>query len=267
MPIITYVDDHYNERYWKIDPPIAVFRTTDEYLSMPLTGDVLIIHGGQKDGRAPVASSGRPRIVEAIVRVCNGGGRAIIFSGGHSMVVPDLRASLSRESLEEGLHYLLLTAIQNIHEEIDLDRLQRTPPAPGWPIREIKRRHAAPTLLTLALLCQAALLTYDPADIRDDTAVLLGGRDAMSAIRSGSMSSASLLLTPQPWRSALRADDPSAVFDAVNREWPAGGRPYKALRDLINALFTNMASIDTTVLSDAFAEIHAALQLNAELQH
>ena len=50
MPI-TYLDDRITERDWKPAPPIAVLTTIRDYLTMPVGGEVLIIHGGQRDAR------------------------------------------------------------------------------------------------------------------------------------------------------------------------------------------------------------------------
>jgi hypothetical protein len=266
MPV-TYVDDRLNEREWKVEPPIAVHSTITDYLARSISGDVLIIHGGQRDARLR-AASGRELLVEAIVRVCMNGGRAIVFSGGSPIIgVRELRAILTRESLKEGLHYLLLTAIQSLPTEIDFDLLLKTVPTPDWRIVEVKRRHAAPTLLTLGLLCQSALFAFDPGSIDEETASLLGGHDSMAAMRSANQYRGDQLLAPQNWYGALGTRSASAVSEAVSREWPVEMGASSGVQDLVRALFEQSRALGADTLSRAFVDLYRALERNQELQY
>jgi len=176
-----------------------------------------------------------------------------------------LRENFTRESLEEGVHYLLLTAIQNLEEEVDLELLRQTKPTPGWHIGMVKRRHAVPTLLSLALLCQAALLAFDPDDVHDDAANLLGGRETMRTIRVASPSSSGeRMLTRQAWHGALGSTG-DAVGKAIANEWPLEGS-CEGLRNLINLLYDGVAPLDVATLSRAYGELYQALEGKQETQ-
>jgi hypothetical protein len=265
MPI-TYVDNRFHERDWKPAPPIAVMTTIRDYLAMPVSGDVLIIHGGQPDARL-TAPGGRPLLLEAVLRVCKGGGRAVIFSGGQPAIsVADLREALGRESLVEGLHYLLLTAIQNLEHELDVELLKTIRPSSDWRIADARRRYAVSTLLTLGLLCQSALLAFESKDVLDDAAALLGGREVMDEIRTTCASSPEQLLTPIPWHGALGTQS-AAIYTAIDAEWPHGVPSYRSLRALIDVLFEQPRALDAVTVSLAFVELYQALQKNQELQH
>lgn len=264
---ITYVDDRHRDRDWQLAAPVAVVENIEDYLAMNVSGDVLIIHSGHRDARTRI-DNGRELLIEAIVRVCSGGGRAIIFSGGAGMITArELRGRLAGESLEEGVHYLLLTAIQNLHAEIDFELLNKTKPSPEWRIIEAKRRHATPTLLTLGLLCQSALLAFDPRKIDDETAALLGGREAMAAVRGSVAFTGEQLLSPQSWHGALGTRSADTVQEAIEREWPAGAQQDTGLQALVDALFERVRPLDPDTVSRAFSDLYRALLRSQELQH
>lgn len=265
---VTYVDDRFTERDWKkaIVPPIQILKTIKDYLESA-TGDVLIIHGGQAEAAAR-ARTGREMLLEAILRVCDGGGRAIIFSGGYSMIGSrSLRETLERAAFREDLHYLLLPAIQRLDLEIDLELLLEMKPSQDWPITAVRRRRAAPTLLSLALLCQSALLAFDPRLIDDAAALLLGGRDTMTAIRSRHVFSGEQLLSPLSWHGALGIASATAVQEAIEREWPEGAARWDTLRELVDALYERQRALDPRTVAGAFVELHRALERNQELHH
>ncbi|HYK03648.1 MAG TPA: hypothetical protein VE974_17960 [Thermoanaerobaculia bacterium] len=266
MPI-TYVDDNLAQRDWKIEHPIAVRQTIIDYLSMPEPGDILIIHGGQRDARM-IAPSGRELLLEAILRVCGNGGRAIVFSGGAPIIsVRTIRETLSLASLHEGVHYLILTAIQNLPLEIDFPSLLRATPTPEWRIAEVKRRHAVPTLWTLALLCQSALLAFDPKNVDDEAVTLLGGREAMIAVRGSSGFTGDQLLAPHAWHGALAARAARPVCDAIEKEWPADAGTDDGVRRLVDALYDRSRALDAGTVAQAFCALYRALRQNQELQH
>jgi hypothetical protein len=267
MAVITYVDDRYVQRDWKITPPIALLKTIDEYLSMPVMGDVLIIHGGQSDAR-DAAQGGRALLIEALLRVCKNGGRAIIFSGGQPMIASQLlRDELAREGFVEGEHYLLLSAIQNLWHEIDIELLTTSKVTSGWRISTVKRRHAAPTLLSLALLCQAALIASDPSDLDREVVNLLGGRQALDTLRSRCIPpSANRLFSPQPWQGSLGSTSAGSVLEAIEREWPRDAQREDGVHNLVAAVYDDPTALDAKTIADAYLELCRALLLNQELQ-
>lgn len=265
---VTYVDNRLAQRDWKkaIVPPIQIFKTIKDYLDSTM-GDVLIIHGGQPE--ATVRLNGRQELlVEALLRVCAGGGRAIIFSGGYSMIGSRLlRDALESASFREEIHYLFLPTTQRLDLEIDLERLLEIKLAPDWPIKAARLRRAAPTLMSLALLCQSALLAFDPRLIEDDAVSLLGGRDTMSAIRSRHVFSGEHLLSPLSWHGALGITSSSAVQEAIEQEWPEGSPRWDALRDLVDTVYERQRALDPRTVAGAFVELHHALERNQELHH
>ena len=269
MPVITYVDDRYCEREWygRIQPPIDVLGSIKRYLSMP-PGDILIIHGGQADWDDTESPKNRHQFIEAVLRVCDGGGRAIIFSGGQPKP-PRLRETLAAASLEEGLHYLLLTAIQNLEQEIDFELLLQAQPSAGWRIDSVKRRHAVPTLLSLFTLTQAALLSFDEQQLEESTRLLLRWKETECALRSHTaddvLAERQRLQTPAPWQAVLGRNS-SALLLAMEREWPHGAPPRHAVKQLIHTFCEGGSAMEARLLSAAFKELHEALRINEGLQ-
>jgi len=264
---VSYIDDRLNERQWKIQPGIATYINIADYFERRIPKDILVIHGGQHDARFR-AKSGRELLIEAVIGACADGGRAIVFSGGAPVIgARTLREMLSRESLQEGLHYLILTAIQNLPQEIDLDALASIVPSPDWKISEVKRRHAAPTLLTLALLCQSALLALEPGNVDEQTATLLGGRDAMAAIRAGGQPSATnQFLAPNIWYGVLGTRVAATVQDSIDREWPNAVKASADVRNLVRQLFEQQRVPAPDMVSRAFTDLYCALEINQESQ-
>lgn len=266
---ITYVDDKLSQRDWPIEHPIAVCRTIIEYLAMADPGEILIIHGGQGDARM-LAPSGREMLLEAILRACGSGGRAIVFSGGAPVIsARALREHLSAAGFQEGVHYLILTAIANLPLEIDLPLLLRIAPTPEWRISEAKRRHAVPTLWALALLCQSALFAFDPKKVDEDApdaAALLGGREAMLSIRGGAVSG-DQLLAPHVWHGALGTKSAGAVRQTIEKEWPdAREASADPVHDLVDTLYAGSRALDAGTVGRAYCELYRALGHNQESQ-
>lgn len=266
MCTITYVDDHPTDRDWELPvPPLLALRTLDEYQAREYPGDVLIVHGGQREADAPTKSGGN-LLTEIVVHACQGDRRAIVFSGGYPFGIRELRTSLAAASLEEDLHYLLLPAIQNLNAEIDIDALLVAKPEPGWRIDAFKRRHALSTLLALGVLCQAALLAVDPEQVYEDAAKLLGGREEMRALRSQCASpSAAHILAPQTWRGALAVRRRDELMAAVDLEWPTEAGTRRELNRLIDVVWTDGGKpLDARTLSSAFVELNVALAVESQ---
>jgi len=136
MALITYVDDRYKARVWKMPSYVTTITDLDEYLESRTTPGIVIVHGGQRDAQLKLLPAGPTKLVAAAQKACSGG-RAIIFSGGFPMVSTDvLRQQLADSGLREGEHYLLLTAVLNLLDEVDFPLLQRTVLTPRWLVSE-----------------------------------------------------------------------------------------------------------------------------------
>jgi len=267
MALITYVDDRYKARVWKMPSYVTTITDLDEYLESRTTPGIVIVHGGQRDAQLKLLPAGPTKLVAAAQKACSGG-RAIIFSGGFPMVSTDvLRQQLADSGLREGEHYLLLTAVLNLLDEVDFPLLQRTVLTPRWLVSEAKLRHAVPTLLTLGYLCQAGLLACNPLDVDHDVAELLGGVEELERIRSVCPSETrERMLAVGVWCDTLGLDNSVAIKDAIDLEWPAGVERKRGLDDLLNVIDDNGPFLPR-VLSAAFAEVSEALRRNEELQN
>jgi hypothetical protein len=265
MAIVTYIDNRYNEREWKLSDSVAVRRTIGDYFAMPEKGDVLIIHGGQPEGILH-SSNGKPLLIEAVINAC-GNGRAIIFSGGQPIAgTQTVREALANAGLEEGLHFLVLPAIQNLEYEIDFPKLLGATITSDWPIREVKRRYAAPTLLSLALLCQAAIFAIPPEEITDDAAALLGGRPRIAKARESRATTAKELLARHSWHAVFGRDGTGELLAAIEREWPPKAANPDSVRNLVYALYDSRDSLSGKTIVRAYCDLQRALALNQELQ-
>lgn len=267
MSVISYVDDRYNQREWLIDRPIARLRTINDYLAQSIPGDVLIIHGGQADATYETPS-GQSLLFEALFRVCDSGGRAAIFSGGQPMIAAALlRQEFARKGYIEGHHYVVLTAIQNLWHELDLEMLKTSKVTPEWRIDSVKRRHAAPILLSLALLAQAALIAATPSELNDEVVSTLGGSEAVELLRRRCAPPvANALFSPVPWQASLGNVSGGDVLQAVQREWPSGGPSDDDVRNLVIAIYDDPTALDAFIVSRAYCTLFRALARNQELQ-
>jgi len=267
MTLITYVDDRNRVRVWKMPLYVTVIGDIDDYLQSDSTSGVLIVHGGQADAQLPWAD-GLTELVAAVAKACRNG-RAIIFSGGFPMVSPEtLRRQLAELKLREGEHYLLLTAIINLFDEIDFPLLERLRVmAPDWRIGEAKLRHAVPTLLTLGYLCQASLLAFAPDMIDQDAIELLGGRKVIDEIHSASsMETRERMHAIGIWRGALGFQELMPLREAIEREWPASVDRRRGVDALLDVVYENTGPLPQGVLAEAFAEVSEALRCNEEAQ-
>jgi hypothetical protein len=265
MALITYVDD--KRRKWELSPQIAVLTEIDDYLALQRFPDILIIHGGHKNG-AEVAPSGQYLLVEAVLHACKRGGRAIIFSGGQPRVTKqDVAQALGREGFHDGADYIVLTAVENLLQEIDIEQLEQVNVVSGWNISSVKRRHAAPALLALALLCQAALLAVEPATLDPNTLELLGGLETVEKIRARCAGlPAKNLLTPHVWRAAFSDSTTGQMLMAIHQEWPAEAANSRDVERLVTSIYENPAAFHAKTMSAAYRALHNALAINQQQQ-
>jgi hypothetical protein len=265
MTVVTYVDDRYHVRDWTIEPPIAVFHNITDFLKIEVSGDVLIIHGGHRD-----ASVGpplrKPLLTDALLRVCGRSGRAIVFSGGQPAIPADiLSAELTRNGYEDGLHYLVLTTVERLNEEIDLQALSAAQISGEWRIDGVKRPNAKPTLLTLSYLSQAALLAADPSEVDAETMTLLGGYQVVTEFRQ-QRTGPSNLLTPLPWRASLGELSVDDVQAKLDREWPSRAGAATAVRQLVKAIYEQPADLTPQIMARAYRDVQRALGMTREAQ-
>lgn len=267
MATISYVDDRQNQREWTVSPPISVLKSIDDYLSQRIPRDVLIIHGGQGDA-TDNGPGGRARLIEALLCACRNDGRAVVFSGGQPMIAaPVLRQELNSAGYVEGHHYVVLTAIQNLWQELDRDLLTSSKITPEWMISSVKRRHAAPVLLSLALLSQAALIAAEPPQLGEDAIAILGGSDAVSLLRQRcAPPSANALFSPQPWQVSLGNRSAGEVLTAMEQEWPSGGPADDGVEDLVKAIYYDPAALNASTVSRAYRDLRRVLARSQELQ-
>lgn len=263
MATIICVDNRKRERPWQLDPKIATLSTIDAYLALSARGDVLLLHGGQPEGPQD-ARKGRSLLIEALILACQGPGRAVVFSGGEPLVVRDLiREQLQGAGLTEGEHFLLLSAISNLKEEIDLPALMNLTVQPGWRIDSVRRRTAAPTLLALALLSQATLLGTDTTQLDDATRTLLGGACAEARGAGGDGIG---LLSPVAWQEVLGASARDEVRSKIEREWPPQMEKSDAIGALVTAIYETPAAFEVPLIARAFRELDKVLAAKQEVR-
>jgi len=256
MASITYLDDRIEQRLWKPAAPIYSLTEIEDYLRSDTPTDVLIIHGGHRDalrvGSAP--------LIQAVLRVLKSGGRAVVFSGGQPRVTKqEFQRALGAEGFFEGKHYLVLTAVANLGDEIDFVKLESETIDRDWQIQSVKRHHAAPTLLGLAVLAQAALFAAPSLD--EPTIALLGGQSLIDKVRQRAASlPAQNMLTRQAWLAAFSESSSAEVLTALHREWPADAPEPKPVEHLIKGIFGDTSNFNVGTISAAYAALSEALK-------